>query len=108
MAPGTLALIMAEACVDHAGVAATTNGEAREDGTDDPVSSPVCPAPATPGHQLKRTPEEMAVLAAVSPDPAVRALQQRLWKIADALASSDADDFEAPRLRIGLRPADFT
>ncbi|MBS1089963.1 hypothetical protein JK179_13630 [Gluconobacter wancherniae] len=47
-------------------------------------------------------------MADVSPDPAVRALQRSVWKIADALASPDADDFEAPRLRIGLRPADFT
>ena len=67
MAPGTLALIMAEACVDHAKVAATTTGEIREDETDDPVSSPVCPATATLRHQLKRTPEEMAALAGISP-----------------------------------------
>lgn len=100
--------MLEQAEIQHYGSLTEGNGGLREDGTDDPVSSPVCPAPATPGHQLKRTPEEMAVPAAVSPDPAVRALQQRLWKIADALASSDADDFEAPRLRIGLRPADFT
>ncbi|KXV67023.1 hypothetical protein AD950_00535 [Gluconobacter oxydans] len=104
--------------MQHYGPSTEGNGWLRGHGTDDPVSSPVYPAPATLRHQQKRTPEEIAALAGISPatwrsweqghaspDPA---LLRRLWKIADALALSDADDFEVPRLRIGLRPADFT
>ncbi|OUI80718.1 hypothetical protein HK22_04815 [Gluconobacter sp. DsW_056] len=70
--------MLEQAEIQHYGPSTEKNGWRREHGTDDPVSSPVCPAPATPRHQLKRTPEEMTVLAGVSPDPAVRALLRRL------------------------------